>query len=88
MLAPKKIAGELLFGTGKPDATGYLYGVYCVVSHGIMRNIVVTPDFNEKILEGNINISGSITIVRLLIRVIGVVMDKKLRRFVSRLKRA
>lgn len=77
-IRPRRIRGDIRFGTGSPDTTGYVYGGYCMLSPIWTRELGVTPDFEEKVLEGKFDISGRITLWVLLVN--GLKMYKLIRR--------
>ncbi len=87
-IRPRHIRAEILFGTGSPDTTGYLYGAYCMASAGLGSGVRVTPDFQEKVFQGNFDVSGRITIWILLWNAMRVLLDKRLRKLIRKLKAA
>lgn len=72
-IRPRKVRADIRFGTGSPDTTGYIYGIYCMV---FFRNffpsgtffpfgkneIEVIPDFEEAVLQGELCISGRVAL--------------------------
>lgn len=78
---------DIIYGTGSPDTTGYLYGIYGMFSPKLGRDIKITPDFSEKIFEGEMHVSGHITVIRLLYHTALFMMDKRLKRLISKLKK-
>ena len=85
-IRPRRINGSLVFGTGAPDTTGYLFGVYGMLSPLLHYSLCVTPDFTQQILEGNIDISGRITLWTLTWNGLKLFLDKKLRLFIQKMK--
>lgn len=85
-IRPRHIRGNLLFGTGAPDTTGYAYGVYGMFSPFLGPRLLVTPDFTQAILEGNVYISGHITVFTILWNGMKLLLDRKLRRFIQKMK--
>ena len=85
-IRPRQIRGNILFGTGAPDTTGYAYGVYGMFSPFLGDRLLVTPDFSQAIFEGDIYISGHISIVTILWNGLKLLLDKKLRRFIRKMK--
>lgn len=85
-IRPRRIKGNILFGTGAPDTTGYAYGAYGMLSPFLGDKLLVTPDFSQTIFEGDIYISGHITIFTILWNVLRLLLDKKLRRFIRKMK--
>lgn len=85
-IRPKRVKVRLLFGTGSPDTTGYLYGAYCILSAPLGTGVCVTPDFEEKRLEGEFDIAGHVLVWTFVINGLRLFLDKKLRIFLRRLK--
>ena len=85
-IRPRRINGSLIFGTGAPDTTGYLFGVYGMLSPLLHYGLCVTPDFTQQILEGSIDISGHITLWALTWNGLKLFLDKKLRLFIQKMK--
>lgn len=86
-IRPRKLKANITFGTGSPDTTGYAYGLYGMLSPSLGKDVSVIPDFEERILVGTIHAAGHITIFTLLINVLAVLLDKRLRLFIRRLKK-
>ncbi len=76
---PRKITGHLTFGTGDAASTGELLGAYYLITKGISRHFKVTPDFDHKVLEGNMKIKGRVFIYKLLIIGFKVYKNKNLK---------
>ena len=76
---PRKWRGRLLLGTGDPASTGYvlgtLYALYPV--HG--GNLIVTPDFENKVIKGDVFVRGRIRGVHTVRTVIHLFENKHLR---------
>jgi len=85
-IRPRHIRGQVLFGTGSPDTTGYAYGVYGMLSPILGSRLLVTPDFTGAVLEGDLFLSGHITVFTILWNGLKVLSDKKLRRFIRKMK--
>lgn len=86
-ILPKKIKGKLLIGTGDPASTGQVLAVYGMLYPIIGDNIVITPDFEQQIIEGELQVKGRITVGRLLKVAIVVFFNKDIRRVIKLLKR-
>lgn len=65
-IKPKKIKGYLRFGMDDPAATGMIYGVGCMLQSATMWKVKVLPEFEQKILEGDIYLKGKIRIFTLI----------------------
>ena len=83
-MRPRHIRADILFGTGSPDTTGYLYGVYCMLSPVPKVGVSVVPDFEKAVLEADFDISGHITIWVLAVNTCRIALDKRLRRLIRR----
>ena len=57
---PKSGKGSLTFGTGQPDTTGYLMGIYGMLSPVAGKLLTVEPDFENRILQAQLWIKGRI----------------------------
>lgn len=87
-IRPRHIKAEILFGTGSPDTTGYVYGIYCMAVPFLRgAKVEVTPDFDEAVLRGELEISGHVTLWVLVVNVLRLFFDKNLRRFLGRIKK-
>ena len=88
-LKPKKLKADILFGTGEPDTTGYALGVYGILSPHIHKPSYVnlTPDFENKVIEGTIEAKGHIMIFTVLSNAVKLLLDKRLRRLYSKIKK-
>lgn len=87
-IRPRKIRANVCFGTGAPDTTGYLLGVCGMLSPFLGNHISVTPDFEEAVLNGDIYVAGHITAFVFLINGCKLLLDRRLKIFISKLKRA
>lgn len=86
-IRPRHIDGELLFGTGAPDTTGYGLALYSMFYPYYGKTFKVTADFERKILTGQLFITGRITICKLCYHVICILLDRRLYYFIRKLKR-
>ncbi len=85
-IRPRTLKADIVYGTGSPDTTGYLYGVYGMLSPKFGKDICVVPDFEKQILEGSLYAAGHITVCTLLINILALLLDKRLRISLGRLK--
>lgn len=69
-LRPRKLELTARIGTGSPDTTGYLYGIYGMILPQLGKDICITPDFEQAILEGNFKTSGHFTLACVLFHTI------------------
>ncbi len=86
-IRPRKIKGKILLGTGSPDTTGYTMAVYGILSPYLGQNLVLTPNFEDKVLEGRLFVKGRIIVGLLLIHGGKIASDRRLHLFLKKLKR-
>lgn len=77
-IRPRKLETDIVFGMNSPDVTGYVFGLYGMLSPRLGKDVVITPDFTQQILEGNVYAAGHFTIFTLLIHLLAVLFDKRL----------
>lgn len=82
-IRPRKCRADILFGTGSPDTTGYLLGIYSILSLYLPEQIDVVPDFMERKLEGHISARGRIVPAVLLFHLLKLYQDKTLRKLLN-----
>lgn len=81
-IMPVKYKINIHYGSDDPYRTGQLL-MYISVFYGLSGiNMNITPDFNEKILEGDIYIKGRVRICKLLMIVFRVYRNKRFRELV------
>lgn len=85
-LRPRKLTLTAVAGTGSPDTTGYLYGIYGMLLPKLGKGIYITPDFEQAILEGSFQASGHFTVTCVLFHSIRLVLDKRLRQLLHKIR--
>lgn len=86
-IGPKKLTGELVYGTGDPATTGEHLGLMSVAYPLYYDKIDVTPDFSKKVLEGNLYAKGRIRLGKILVVAVRVMFNKNCRAALSDFKR-
>lgn len=86
-IRPRKLKADIRFGTGSPDTTGYAFGVYGMLCTYLGQNVLLTPDFERAVLEGELYAAGHITVCKLLWHGAMLALDKRLWELISKLKR-
>lgn len=85
-LRPGKLKLTAVVGTGSPDTTGYLYGLYGMLLPKIGTGICITPDFEQTILEGDFRAAGCFTLACILFHSVSLLLDKRLRQLQYKIK--
>lgn len=85
-IRPRKLRGNVLFGTGSPDTTGYILAVCGIFSPMYGGNINITPNFEQTVLLGDFYIAGHITIFQVAFHSLMLIFDKRLKRLNVKIK--
>lgn len=85
-IRPRKLQADIRFGTGAPDTTGYVFGIYGILCSYLGKNVILTPDFERAVLTGELYAAGHITVFKLLWHFLWIVLDKRLWKLYSKLK--
>ena len=80
-IRPRKIKSGIRFGAGEPDVTGELLGVLAVLMAGMGIMLNITPDFENTVLEGYIQIEGRITVFKLLVIIVRIYFSDEWKSF-------
>lgn len=86
-VGPYKVKSVLHFGTGDPCSTGQALGAISVIRAYTNYNITITPDFENKVLEGEHKIKGRIIPIVLLVVGIKLIIDDRTKRFRTNLNK-
>lgn len=79
-ILPKRFRANVVFGTGDPCSTGQALGVAGLLYGIYGDNVHITPDFENKVIEGDLYAKGRIRLVTVLIIVIKLIFDKRFKR--------
>ncbi len=86
-LKPKFGHSNIEYGMDSPDTTAYIYGIYSVVFVKKTKKYVVIPNFEEKMLEGDLHVGGFFNLLGIVVHALPIVLSKKLRKLRARLDR-
>lgn len=78
-IGPRKLEGQMVFGTEDPAMTGQILGALCVLSSFTGGRLIVDADFEKPILAGSVFLKGHIRACHFLRAAIGLVLDKNIR---------
>lgn len=78
-LAPRKVKGQFVIGTGDPAATGLLFGGISLLPFVYREGVHIYPDFENRVFQAEGYMKGRIRILYLIRLVIRVYPDKELR---------
>ncbi len=86
-IRPRRIKARILFGFDTPDATGYVYGIYCMLASYLGSGVSVVPDFENKVFQAEVLIEGRVTLWVALINGLKLLFDKKLKKFMNKMRK-
>lgn len=84
-IRPRKFKARVRFGTGSPDTTGYVFGVYGMLTPFLGPGVSVQPDFEQAALEGEFSAAGRLTAAAFVTNILAVLLDKRLWRVKNKL---
>ena len=85
-IRPRHLKADITFGTGSPDTTGYIFAFYGILSPYLGKDVRLTPDFQQAIVNGRFKVSGHITCIVLLFNGLSLLFDKKMKIFLRKMK--
>ncbi|MCD8379472.1 MAG: hypothetical protein LUC95_03905 [Lachnospiraceae bacterium] len=86
-ILPRKCNIHLIFGTGSPDSTGYLYGAYCALQEYLPGKIAFEPVWMESYLDVEFELCGKIRLIHFVTAAVKLIADKRVRKFISEIRR-
>ena len=78
-IKPSKIEGDVIFGTGDPATTGQALGAIAAVYGFLPEKLHITPDFEEKKYEGNLQIRGKLRLIHIVVIAVKLIADRNFR---------
>lgn len=82
---PKKLEGNVIFGTGDPALTGQLLGAFAMLYGVLPEKLSVTPDFEEQRYEGTLHAKGKLRLIHLVIIAGKLALDRNFRYVVKKI---
>lgn len=86
-ILPRKIKGNLYFGTGSPDTTGYILGLICMFYGVYSPSFTVSADFEEKRLECNVFARGRVFGIEILLFILSFIRNKECMDFYHKVRK-
>nr|MCR5156519.1 DUF2953 domain-containing protein [Butyrivibrio sp.] len=87
MILPDKFKADVVFGSGDPALTAELMGAYGALYHLLYNKVFFTPDFQEKVLEGEVHLKGHITLFTIVWSAAVVYLNRDVKRVIKRFKK-
>ena len=86
-ILPRRIDGYAEFGTDDPALTGQLLGIFAIFYPRIPGSLQIRPDFQQKILEADMDLRGHIILIVPLVRILRIVTAREFRILMRRIRR-
>ena len=77
---PRKLHVDFKFGFEDPATTGYTLAVYGMLPKSVGKCIILHPDFDNPVFEGQFKVKGAICAFTLLCQVLSILMDRNCRK--------
>ncbi len=87
-ILPRKIRGRVEFGLDDPSVTGQILGIIAILYPTIPADLDITPDFEEKKFEGELDASGHIVLGYVLYQVLRLILNKDVKALIKRVRSA
>lgn len=78
-LAPRKVKGQFVIGTGDPATTGLLFGGISLLPFVYREGVHISPDFENKVFQAEGYMKGRIRVLYLIRLAIRIYRDEELR---------
>ncbi|MET3739638.1 DUF2953 domain-containing protein [Faecalicatena orotica] len=86
-LKPKKLKADVHFGFEDPYYTGQVLAVLSVIYPFLGDHVDIEPDFEQKVLEGSIMISGKVRVLYMIIMLWNLVWNKNVRTTIKHIRK-
>lgn len=87
MILPDRIRADILFGTGDPADTAEVLAAYSAFYPMLYKKVSYEPDFDRKVLKGDIHVKGHITLFTILYCVLVCYFNKDVKKTIKRFKK-
>ncbi len=85
-LKPKKLRGKVRFGMEDPYQTGQILAALSVLYPVYGDNVEIFPEFDQKILEGDVYVKGHVRGIHAVKMVFNIIIDKNVRTTIKDIK--
>lgn len=86
-IRPKKLHGRIQFGTGDPCSTGQALGIAGVFYGMYGDKIIIQPDFENEVLNGELYVRGRIRLIVLLIITVKLLLNEEFKQLLKNAQR-
>ena len=87
-IRPRRLSGHLKFGLSNPADTGQVLGVIAMVPLFYQTELQIEPDFEaeDNYIQGQVYVKGHICCIHLVILIIRLLRDEKIRTLIRRIR--
>ena len=82
-MAPEKIDGKVVFGTGDPCTTGWVLGIVSMVPPAYTEGLRICPEFEEKRIQADGYVKGKARLIYMVRLVIRGYLDPDIKRWIN-----
>lgn len=82
-MAPEKVDGKIVFGTGDPCTTGWLLGAVSMVPLAYTEGLRICPEFEEKRFQADGYVKGKARLIYMVRLVIRGYLDPDIKRWID-----
>lgn len=86
-LLPRKLKGNIYYGTGDPGSTAQILGYYSLIYPFIGNSFKIYPDFDNKYIYGDVYLRGHICIFSIIKILAGIYFNKDVKKLLKLLKK-
>ncbi|MDO4489794.1 MAG: DUF2953 domain-containing protein [Lachnospiraceae bacterium] len=86
-ILPRKLWGEVEYGTGDPGTTGEILAAVAAVYPVLPGELRIRPDFEEAVLNGDLSLKGRIRLATVLFHGIRMILNRQIRKVIKLVRR-
>ena len=86
-IRPRKLDANLKLGMDDPASTGEITGIIYSFYPVYTKHLHLEPDFDNKILEGDLKLKGHVQLIFILIAAVRIFFDRDIRRLYRQLQK-
>ena len=86
-ILPQKASGQITFGFDDPATTGSVLAACSVLYALYGTELTITPDFENAVIDGNLQMKGRIRAGALAVRTVRVLIDRNLWRMIKKVRK-
>ncbi len=86
-ILPYKLKGSVEYGTGDPASTGEILAMLASIYPILPKDLSISPDFEESLLNCNLVLKGRIRLIVLVFHGVKILLNKQVRRLIKKVRR-